>query len=210
MSRLSKEYVSDSDVESDDNGQVFVAPADYKKCKHLKKFPVDRLKDLRKSNSEIWLINFPASLDISKLKTLPVTDNGSTSVKVSESLYEIEQNAKDAVENLSVLIPDDDRESLVVLNNKKDANVKFDKVFTISESKDIPDVDVEKLKVSRKDVPQVDGLIMRHFATGYDAKDFDVTENVSTETKSSKKRHHHDTDDSPKKKKKDKKKKDKK
>ena len=33
--------------------------------------------------------------------------------------------------------------------------------------RDIPEIDYDKLRVPRRDVPKVEGLVVRHFATGY-------------------------------------------
>lgn len=213
-STLSSEYISDSDSDSEVE-QVFKAPKDFKKCDHLKKFPVDKLT--KKSEEELWLINVPASLDVSKLETLPIDFNRTSSIQVEKQSYEIEQQKNGDNSNLVVMVPNAKRDALQILT-KEDAPFQFDKIFTISESTDVPEIDYKKVRTPRENVPVVEGLIARHFATGYDAKDFGVTETApvakkvveekKVDTDDSKKRHHHDEEDdesSSKKSKKDKK-----
>lgn len=196
MAKLSKEYVSDSDSETEAVPE-FKVPNDYKKCKHLKKFNIDIKK--KSKDQEVWLINVPAAMDISKLKTLPVNFKGTSSVNIDDESYEIEQSINNDNTNLSLLIPDETRESLTVCS-KDNRPIQFDRIINISESKSIPNIQYDKVKVPRKDVQKVDGLIMRHFATGYDAKDFGVEE-----TQIEKKRHADEDSESPSKKKKEKK-----
>lgn len=206
-SALSNEYILDSESDSESGTiQNFKAPSDYKKCEHLKKFSLKKLT--KKSEEQVWLINIPASLDISKLKTLPIDFKRTSSVVVDKQSYEIEQEKNKDNSNLVVLVPDDKRDSLEVLT-KDDKPFEFDKIFTISESTDIPDIQYEKVRIPRENVPVVGGLITRHFATGYDANDFGITEEVSEKKKEHSKKRHHVHDDSEvapsKKKKKDKK-----
>lgn len=214
---LSNEYVSDSDSDNEME-QAFKAPKDFKKCDHLKKFPLDKLT--KKSEEEVWLINVPASLDISKLETLPIDFNRTSSVQVEKHSYEIEQQKSKDNSNLVVMVPNAKRDALKILT-KEEKPFQFDKIFTISESSDVPEIDYKKVRTPRENVPVVEGLIPRHFATGYDAKDFGVTETApmskkavkedkkedndaaeaeTTSSEHTKKRHHHDEDESSSKK----------
>lgn len=175
MSGLSKEYVSDSEFEDNEEvDQVFRAPSNYKKCKHLKKFN-------KKPEEQIWLIKLPASLDVSKLKSLPVDfdakGHGSSLVALDEGNKKYSITEEDGLDNsnLTVLVPDESRESLRVSNSKGET-VSLDRVFTVSEVAAIPGIDFDKLRVPRSNVVKVEGLKMRHFPTGYDANDYGVSE----------------------------------
>lgn len=224
---MSNEFVSDSESDNEIENQLFKVPKDFKKCEHLKKFPLDKLS--KKSEEEVWLLNIPSNLDISKLKTLPIDFKRTSSVTVANQTYEIEQEKSKDNSNLVVMVPGQKRDSLKILT-KQDKPFQFDKIFTISESTDIPDIDYSKIRLPREDVPVVEGLITRHFATGYDAADFGISEISNTskkinnptstvisqtkkapkaeeeEEEPSKKRHHHshaeESDEAPSKKKK--------
>lgn len=174
---MSNEFISDSESDNEIENQVFKAPKDFKKCDHLKKFPLDKLT--KKSEEEVWLLNIPANLDISKLKTLPIDFKRTSSVTVENHIYEIEQEKTKDNSNLVVMVPGQKRDSLKILT-KQDKPFQFDKIFTISESTDIPDIDYSKIRLPREDVPVVEGLITRHFATGYDAADFGISEVSNT------------------------------
>ncbi|SMN19327.1 similar to Saccharomyces cerevisiae YJL148W RPA34 RNA polymerase I subunit A34.5 [Maudiozyma saulgeensis] len=214
---MSKEFISDSESDTEMD-QTFKAPSDFKKCDHLKKFPLDKLT--KKSEEEVWLLNIPANLDISKLKTLPIDFKRTSSVTVEKQSYEIEQEKNKDNSNLVVMVPGNKRDSLKILT-KQDKPFQFDKIFTVSESKDIPDINYKEVRTERENVPVVSGLITRHFATGYDAEDFGINEPIKTKKKesvleenneteeqdNSKKRHHHhhhkeESDGAPSKKKK--------
>lgn len=178
MSGLSREYVSDSDVENEEESVAFTPPSDYKKCKHLKKF------HKKKAEEQLWLIKLPANLDISKLKTLPIDFRGDKSSDAvitvegenSERHYNINEDVTQQEDhdnsNLSLLIPDDSRDSLCI-SGDKEQSLAFDRVFTVSEVASIPGIDYEKLRIPRSNVVKVEGLKMRHFPTGYDAKDYE-------------------------------------
>ncbi|KAL3230579.1 DNA-directed RNA polymerase I subunit RPA34 [Nakaseomyces bracarensis] len=207
---LSREYVSDSD--SDDEVVKYQPPADYKKCKHLKKFPISELN----KNKELWLLKLPKNVDLSNLKSLPL-DAGSkiSEIDLNNKHYKVIQNtsSKEGSDNtnLSLLIPKEDKESLKVAHNKENKTVYFDKVFTICETAPIPSIDVEKVRVPRENVPKVEGLITRHFATGYDAEDFGIEEvsvpkvDKKEDKEHSKKRSHDEAQETPSKHKKSKK-----
>lgn len=185
MSKLSSEYVSDSDGENDEESTVFSPPSGYSKCKHLKKF------HKMKSDEQLWLIKLPAKLDISKLKTLPIDFSGKENNEVvittdegkAYSINEdITQRESQDNSNLTLLVPDESRDSLRV-SGDKGKSLPFDKVLFVSEVASIPSIDYEKMKVPRSDVVKVKGLKLRHYATGCDPKD-----ETSQEEKKSKKR----------------------
>jgi len=201
---MSNEFISDSESDNEME-QTFKVPSDFKKCDHLKKFPLDKLT--KKSEEEVWLINIPGHLDISKLETLPIDFKRTSSVTVDKQTYEIEQEKNKDNSNLVIMVPESKRDSLKILT-KQDKPLQFDKIFTISESTDIPDINYERVRTERENVPVVEGLITRHFATGYNAADFGISEtsnmkkrettnnvvagNNETENyEHSKKRHHH-------------------
>ncbi|CCK69231.1 DNA-directed RNA polymerase I subunit RPA34 KNAG_0C01180 [Huiozyma naganishii CBS 8797] len=187
-STLSKEYISDSESETETVQQQvpqFTVPTGYKKCKHLKSIQLSKKIAKKNGDQELWLFKLPANLDISKLKTLPVGANGAQTILNNNIQYSIESNSNAISENsnLTLLIPDASREALEPCNDKKSGKpIQFNKIFTISETKTIPDINFDKVRVPRENVPKVDGLITRHYASGYD-------ESASEET-STKKRSH--------------------
>ncbi|CAI4034282.1 hypothetical protein SMKI_10G0670 [Saccharomyces mikatae IFO 1815] len=218
MSKLSKDYVSDSDSEDEVISNEFSIPDGFKKCKHLKSFPLNSDNKKNSKQQQVWLIKFPSNVDISKLKSLPVGFESYTTMSIDNHDYKIMDDTdiessltQDNLSNMTLLVPTESRESLKIASAAKDNTpLQFDKVFSISETAKIPAIDFAKVKVPRKNVPKVEGLKLEHFATGYDAKDSHVTKNVMTkeDKKESKKRSHQHEDEgesNEKKKKKEKK-----
>lgn len=169
---VSKEYISDSESDNDGSSEVvdvFVPPENYKKCTHLKSFV--KAKNLKQK--ELWLIKVPKSLDVSKLKTLPIdfTGEAETDIELKGKKFavreEIQQEASAAAgsssSELTLLTPVDKTKLAIDGSVSK----SFDKIFTISEAADIPSIDYSKVKVDRKDVLKIKGLKTRHFASGY-------------------------------------------
>lgn len=203
MSKLSREYLSESEGENGENGEEtveFAPPAGFTKCKHLKKF------HRRKADEQLWLIKLPASLDISKLKSLPVDfsgkEHGDAVIKTDEGRSysvseDVTQREGQDHSNLTLLVPDESRDYLRVGSGKQNS-LDIDRVFSVSEVASIPDIDYEELRTPRSDVVKVEGLQVRHFATGYD------------EEKKSKKRSASESSEAPSKKHSKKEKKDKK
>lgn len=166
---VSKEYISDSDSDtaSESVVDVFVPPENFKKCGHLKSF----VKPKNLKQKELWLIKLPKSLDISKLKSLPVDFTGEEETCISqdkktfslkEEIQQEDATAGEVGSELTLLTPSDKAKLKVERGSKT-----FDKIFTVTESAQIPSIDYSKVKVERKDVLKVKGLKTRHFATGY-------------------------------------------
>lgn len=197
----------------------FAPPSDYKRVKHLKKF------HKKKNDEELWLIQLPRSVDVSKLKTLPLDlDGREQSIRVGEDnddgvQYSISedktQKGNQNGSNLSLLVPEESRESLKISGHGN--SLKFDKIFNVRKTAQVPKIDYEKLRVPRSNVVKVEGLRTRHYATGYGPEDEDKEQektNVEdssleehSERKSKKhKKHGSDEERSKKKSKKDKKK----
>lgn len=170
MSKLSREYVVESEDENGEETTEFAPTTGFSKIKHLKKF------HKKKADEQLWLIKVPASLDISKLKNLPVDFSGKEgseamimsdegrSYNVSE---DVTQREGQDHSNLTLLVPDESRDFLRV-GNEKHGSLGFDRVFSVSEVASIPNIEYEELRVPRSDVVKVKGLKVRHFATGYD------------------------------------------
>ncbi|CAR27593.1 ZYRO0D02178p [Zygosaccharomyces rouxii] len=191
---------------------VFSPPSDYKRVKHLKKFH-------KKNGEQLWLIKLPRSLDVSKLKTLPLDlEGGEQPIPVEEGndkddQYSIgedktQKGGQDS-SNLSLLVPEESRESLKISGHGN--SLKFDKVLSVRKTAQIPKIDYEKLTVPRSNVVKVEGLRTRHYASGYGPEDEDKVEDTSKEEHSERKskkhkKHSSDEDHSKKKSKKDKKK----
>ncbi|QLL33760.1 hypothetical protein HG536_0F00850 [Torulaspora globosa] len=172
MSRLSKEYVSTSEEENEGATVEFAPPAGYVRCKHLKKF------HKKKSDEQLWLIKVPSSLDISKLKKLPIDfsgkENGEAAITSEGKSYtvnmDVTQREEQDSSNLTLLVPDESRDSLRV-GGDKSKSWGFDRVFSVSEAAAVPRIEYEELRVPRSDVVKVEGLQVRHFASGYDEKE---------------------------------------
>lgn len=171
MSKLSKEYVSGSEDENDAETVEFAPPTGYVKCKHLKKF------HKKKSDEQLWLIKLPGSLDISKLKSLPIDfsgkETGDAVITSEGKSYRVNVNVTQREDqdnsNLTLLVPDESRDSLRV-GGDKHSSWTFDRVFTVSETAKVPGIEYDELRVPRSDVVEVEGLQVRHFASGYDEK----------------------------------------
>lgn len=165
--------------------EIFSPPSDYKRVKHLKKF------HKKKNDEELWLIKLPRSLDVSKLKTLPLDLNG------HEQTMSIEEGSDDNTQysigedktqrggqdssNLSLLVPEENRESLKVSGHGN--SLKFDKIFSVRKTAQIPNIDYEKLTVPRSNVVKIEGLRRRHYASGYGPEDEDEEENTKDDVK---------------------------
>lgn len=172
MSKLSKEYISSSEEENGGETAEFEPPVGYVRCKHLKKF------HRKKSDEQLWLIKVPSSLDVSKLKSLPVDFSGKESgeaVITSEGRsytvnMDVTQRDEQDSSNLTLLVPDESRDKLRV-GGDKHKSWGFDRVFSVSEAATVPRIEYEQLRVPREDVVKVEGLQVRHFASGYDEKE---------------------------------------
>ncbi|CAI4043542.1 DNA-directed RNA polymerase I subunit RPA34 SKDI_10G0690 [Saccharomyces kudriavzevii IFO 1802] len=220
MSKLSKDYVSDSDSEDEVISNEFSIPDGFKKCKHLKSFPLDSDNTKKFKQQQVWLLKFPSKVDISKLKSLPIDFESSAAMSIDNHDYTVVEDTdietlstQDNQSNMCLLAPSKNKENLQIATTGKDsAPLRFDKIISISEAAKVPAIDFDKVRVPRKDVPKVEGLKLEHFATGYGAKDFGVTENTVTKEhkKTSKKRSHQDDEEEGSKDKKKKKKKEKK
>ncbi|CCD22264.1 DNA-directed RNA polymerase I subunit RPA34 NDAI_0A01060 [Naumovozyma dairenensis CBS 421] len=222
-STLSKEYISESESESSSDSDLetienveFKPPSDYKKCSHLKKFKLSH----KSKDEEIWLFSLPNSIDLSSLKTLPLPINNDKSDNIIQILnknYNVTQTShksknNNEFSNLKLLVPSTDskKDSLKILSSKD--SMDFNRIFTLSEVTEIPKIDIEKVKLPRKDIPQLENLELKHFPTGYDSNDFITDgndENTIENNKSKSKKRHGDDDDTENKKKKKKSKKDK-
>ncbi|GAV53582.1 hypothetical protein ZYGR_0AK00840 [Zygosaccharomyces rouxii] len=214
--------MGDSRAESIDTqaseSSIFSPPSDYKRVKHLKKF------HKKKSGEQLWLIKLPRSLDVSKLKTLPLDLEGreqpipveggndnDTQYSIGED--KTQRGGQDS-SNLGLLVPEENRESLKVSGHGN--SLKFDKIFSVRKNAQIPKIDYEKVTVPRSNVVKVEGLRTRHYASGYgpededkqeEAKEKDTSKEEHSEHKSKKhKKHSSDEEHSKKRSKKDKKK----
>ncbi|AAS51469.1 ACR243Wp [Eremothecium gossypii ATCC 10895] len=202
MVSMSNEYVSDSSDSEREVEERFEVPAGFKQCKHLKDF-----KKPKGSKQELWLMKLPSSVDIGKLKKIPVDFAGDApaSFSVDGKKYVVREDLSQEdgpggsakASRFAVLAP----RSKDVL--KADAKLQIAKFFNVSESVEIPAIDYDRVRQPRKDVTKVTGLKTRHFATGYDAEDF--ADAAAAEPP--KKKHRKSDDKKEKKEKKDKEKK---
>lgn len=203
---LSNEYVSDSDSEEPAHNEFHVphyeVPKDYKKVKHLKS--VSLLQDSK--DHELWLFKVPKGVDISKIKSLPLAKDAT--FQIGKQNFQVELDELESKDNSNMAILSNSGKHSDVLNiaTRNDKTVSFNKIFNINKTTKIPNIKYEKVRVPRENVPTVDGLIVRHHATGYDAEE----ESTKPKENSKKRKHEEETASEPKKEKKDKKKKEKK
>ena len=156
MAYKSDKYVNDvqSSDESDEE-QVYEPPRHYKQVKLDK--PVDIEDD-----KQIWLIKYPKQLDLSQVKSLPISFADSTGVfSNNNDNYEIKEQTMN---------PEDNKYSVFV-NDKNGGytktSTKINRFYNIGQTLSIPDINYHKVKKPRKNVPQVKNLKMRYFPTGY-------------------------------------------
>ncbi|KAI5965517.1 RPA34 [Candida theae] len=171
----SSEYVDDSDLEGDEE-QVFEPPKHYHKLSHpSKSFP--KAKD-----KEIWLIKTPKDFPLEKLKTLPIAftkNRVAESFDVGGSSYQVEEELSSASSSSSILPTTDINNKHTVFKAKhssyKPTDLKITRFYNIKEVVNIPQIDFDKARIPREDVPQLKRLRMRHYPTGYGEKDFDIS-----------------------------------
>ena len=203
---LSNEFVSDSDSEETSHNEFRVphyeVPKDYKKLKHLKSVPL--LNNSVDKDHELWLFKVPKNLDISKIKSLPL--DGHSQFQVHDKIFKVELNNSEAQNdsNMTILAFDnnDKNKGILKILNKKNRVLNFNKIFTINYTTNIPDIQYDKIKVPRENVPIIEGLKVRHFATGYDEEGEEEEEEQKTKvvkqkekTKPKKRKHDDDVDD---------------
>lgn len=201
---LSSEYVSDSDTEETGNNEFHVphyeVPKDYKKVKHLKSVPtLQNSKD-----HELWLFKVPKGVDISKIKSLPLAKD--STFQIGKENFQVELDELESKDNSNMAILSNSEKHSDVLNiaTRNDKTVSFNKIFNINKTTKIPKIKYDKVRVPRENVPTIEGLIVRHHATGYDAEE----EETKPKEKSKKRKHEEEeevTVSEPKKEKKDKK-----
>lgn len=196
-------HLSESEDVQDGEAAVFSPPAEYKRVKHLKKF------HKKKGSEQLWLIKLPHDLDVTKIKSLPLAVDGQEqlipvegAIQYSIGEDQTQKGGSDSA-NLSLLVPEEGRESLKISGRGR--SLEFDKVFNVSETVRIPEIDYKKLAVPRSNVVKVEGLQARHFASGY-GPEVEEEQEHRGEHKSKKHKRHSDSDSHARKSKKEKKK----
>lgn len=146
MYQISKEYVSDSSDEECEIQEDFQVPADYRQCKNLEKFNEPSKSDKR----ELWLMRIPGTLDISNLKSIPIDVSGEVSSEIScnSKKYTIREECSHEKQGNC------DKKFSVLVPNGKDtlhavSKLQVAKFFTISETVEIPAIQIDKIKVAR-------------------------------------------------------------
>ncbi|CCG20894.1 Rpa34 protein [Candida orthopsilosis Co 90-125] len=170
----SSEYVDDSDLEEDQE-QVFEPPKHYHKLSHPSK-SLPKAKD-----KEIWLIKTPKDFPLEKLKTLPIAftkNRVAEPFDISGSSYQVEEELNPAAS--SSIIPTTEINNKHTIfkakhNSYKPTDLKISRFYNIKEVVNIPQIDFDKARAPREDVPQLKRLRMRHYPTGYGEKDFEIT-----------------------------------
>ena len=119
MSKLSKDYVSDSYSDDEVISNEFSIPDGFKKCKHLTNFPLNGDNKKKAKQQRVWLIKFPSNVEIAKLKSLPVDFESSTTMTIDKHDYKIMDDTdiessltQDNLSNMTLLVPSESKESL--------------------------------------------------------------------------------------------------
>lgn len=167
MSIKSDKYVHESD-DSDEEDYSYTPPKHYKSITG---------KDVDLNGKQVWLIKYPKNLNVSNLPSLPINSNGSSILNIHENDESkdssIDKMSKPFSYQISEEINGGNYQIFVNDSQKfKTKNIKIDRVYNIRESTVIPQIDLNKVKKPRKNVPVVKGLRMRHFPTGYSAEDY--------------------------------------
>lgn len=196
----SDKYVQSDSSESEDEYEY--APPRHFKPHHSK----GGISKNQVGDKQIWLIKHPKDFKF-KVKKLPIN------FKSFKSQIEIEKKTYEIVEQLEKN-DQDDYNKFQIFSGKDSkytpTNLKINKMYNINEKVQIPNINMEKVKIDRDDVPKVSNLKMRHFPTGYDGADFGETVSSASELEPKKKDKKEKKEKKGKKDKKDKKKKDKK
>lgn len=157
----SEEFVYDSESGSEYEHEQYQPP------KHFEKATLPA-SSASVEGKEIWLIKTPKGFPISKLKTLPVSFTAS---KVSN-----EGIAKVDVEGHQFQVNEDlfaSETAKYTVLRKDLINKRFDRFYTIREVVDLPAIDYNVAIKEREDVEKIPNLRMRHFPSGYSARDYD-------------------------------------
>ena len=197
---LSNEFVSDSDSEETSYNEFrvphFEVPKDYKKLKHLKNVPLFSNNNNNNSTDkdhELWLFKVPKDLDISKIKSLPLDKE--SQFQVDGRNFKIELDDLETRNNSNMAILSTDKDDILKILNKKHQIVNFNKIFTINYTTNIPNIQYDKIKVPRQNVPRIEGLKVRHFATGYYEEEEEEKQQNEPKEKTQQKKRKHDNDD---------------
>lgn len=164
-SHKSDERVYDSESGSDYEDVQFEPPKGFTKVQ----LQAPKLM----GDKEVWLIKTPKGFPLEKLKTLPVSF---TSTKVrNDGVRPLELDGTKYQVNEELFSADNDKYAVV---NEEFRGKTIDRYYTVREIVDVPKIDHEAVTVPRKDVEKIEGLKMRHFATGYGARDFDEAQPI--------------------------------
>ncbi|ODQ66195.1 RNA polymerase I, subunit RPA34.5, partial [Nadsonia fulvescens var. elongata DSM 6958] len=195
---LSEERVYESESDSDSSLAVYAPP---RGTKAIKVQPTTLSKEAgteAADNKEIWLIKLPSQFDVRKLKTLPVSfvPGAKPSFQHDGGSYvmteDIEQDQSS--QRIKVLAQNNkNKEFLSVLPNKN-----ISRFYQIYQNVEIPAIDFNKAIVPKPMVEKIHGLRLRHYATGFGAKDFpEALANVNEKVEVGKKHTREESTDEP-------------
>ncbi|RCK63656.1 DNA-directed RNA polymerase I subunit RPA34 [Candida viswanathii] len=165
----STEYVHDSDLSSSEDEEEikeFTPPRNFNKFSSSSssgKFP-SSLK-----GKEVWLIKTPKGFPLKDLKTLSLAkkNKGNEAIKVNKVSYKVDEDFD---------IDNDSNNKHTIFASKKSGfkpiDAKISRFYSIHEVVKIPKIDLDKVVVPRANVQKIKKLRMRHFPTGYGAKDY--------------------------------------
>lgn len=201
---ISNEYIGSSDEEPEE--YAFKAPRGYHKIGSFK--PLANVKNLQ--DKEIWLIKAPKSFKFENVKSLPISFDVNDSSIVEDSTtkktYKLQEDIFQEAEALAG--PEQQNSSskkskkkqkqqqsanisnkyrvLQPSNSKSKADtltvssLPIKRFYSLSENVQLPVINHDKVFEERRDVEKIEGLRLRHFATGYTEADFgkDLTRNL--------------------------------
>ncbi|ODV94053.1 hypothetical protein PACTADRAFT_4010 [Pachysolen tannophilus NRRL Y-2460] len=171
-SYLSNEYISDSESSGDEVEQEFQPPKNFEELTSKQTSKVDF------KNKEVWLFKLPKGLNLKGLSGIPIsfdfnsstvftTPNDNKQYSLQEDISQEDLTSKSKNSKYTILSSSKKEPAFKVLKNKP-----INRFYTISEKVSIPDINFEKARIQRKNVIKEENLRMRHFPTGYSAKDF--------------------------------------
>lgn len=158
MAYKSAETISDSEKESSE----FQCPTGFKKVTG-KPTP----KDL--SDKQVWLVQVPLNFDVSKLKSFNLAGKQG-SLSLDDTSFAIKQDdvASGALKQKIRLLGSKKGNETFRISSKR-----ISKFFKVTESVEIPAINLEKVATPKPKVKPVEGLYMRWQPMGYGASSYE-------------------------------------
>lgn len=174
----SKEYLSDSDSDSENELVTSVFDKEFKtyKINSLSKIPSSFNKNIinkkkgSKSKQKLVFFKIPKNININEVEIFQNKQKAIELITKDDTTFHLNEDSMVNTENLRLLINGENAEGkLIPLDDDVLKNIKC---YTAIEKVVIPNIDFDASRIPRKNVVQLDSMSQEHFATGYDAKDY--------------------------------------